>query len=67
MPELVKENNLIEDSTTSKTLNRMDKKSDREVTTTTVTRTETSKTEKTGSAIIVMPLVSCKQTAINQR
>jgi hypothetical protein len=67
MPELVKENNLIEDSTTSKTLNRMDKESDREVTTTTVTRTETSKTEKTGSAIIVMPLGICKQTAVNQR
>jgi len=67
MPKLVKGNNLMEDSTTSKTLNRMDKESDWEVTTTTVTRTETSRTGKTGSAIIEMPLGTCKQTAVNQK
>jgi len=45
----------------------MDKESDLEVTTRTVTKTETSRTGKTGSAIIVMPLGTCKQTAVNQR
>ncbi len=53
--ELVKADNLIADLTTSRAINRMDKESNLGVTTTTATKTETSRTEKTGSAFTVTP------------
>jgi hypothetical protein len=59
-PELVKVNNLTPDSTTSKEINSTDKESDLEVTT--ATRTETSRKEKTGSAVTATPRATCKPT-----
>ena len=59
--ELVKENNLTADSTTSKEINSTDKESDLKVPT--ATRTGTSRTEMIGNVVIAMPRVTCKQNA----
>ncbi len=45
----------------------MDKESDLEVTTATATRMETSRTRRTGNAVIVMLPGTCKQTAGNEK
>jgi hypothetical protein len=63
--ELVKENNLTADSTTSKEINRTDKESDLEVTT--ATRMGTSKTETTGNVVIATPRGTCKLTAEKEK
>jgi hypothetical protein len=63
--ELVKENNLTADSTTSKETNRTDKESDLEVPT--ATRMGTSKTETTGNVVIATPRVTCKLTAEKEK
>ena len=60
-PELVKENNLTADSTTSKEINRTDKESDLEVPT--ATRMGTSNTETTGNVVIATHQVTCKLNA----
>ena len=65
-PELVKADNLIADSITSREINQTDKESDLEVTTT-ATRTKTSRTEKTGSAVTVTPQDTCKPIVERER
>jgi hypothetical protein len=66
MPELVKADNLIADSITSREINQTDKESNLEVTTT-ATRTKTSRTKKTGSAVTVMPQDTCKPIVERER
>jgi hypothetical protein len=68
-PELIKVDNLIEGSTASETTNltRTDRESGLEVTTTTVTKTETSRTGKTGNAITVIPPDTCKPIVAKER